>query len=651
MISFSFTFRGAPLRLSEAFIVFSLVMLLIGSPHVLSQANVIENQTTIVYVDGNAGSDSNLGTISAPLKTIQAAVNKANANNQKEIGTKIIVNAGVYRETVSIYPVSNQSTVPLTIQGAATGTAIIAGSDVLSNWSPDPVNASAYVTSWTPQKGICTLPSGWPINFAPIALHTEMIFVNGVPLTQVTAYAQLKQGTFFIDETEHSLHIWPSAGTNMQTAAVEAATRPKTISVVGRSNIVLRGLVFRHAASCINASGATVTTSSNVLIDSVQALWNNWGGLGVFASSNYTIQNSIASYNGGIGIQGDEDQNALYRFDESDYNNWRGAQAAFYEWGMGGTKLFEMRGTTVQKHFAYNNQAEGLWFDTDNKNISIDGATLVGNLTAALQIERDEGPITFENSLACSNGVGVNLLTSEQVTIANNTLYNNGGTNKYQAQIYLAGQAGGKVIADFLTGEKYDLFTTGLVLTGNTFVDAAAGQNVFGTYVSGADWTDFTTTLNAGKNLWYDPNIANSFKIENAKLVNLAGWQAVTGTDYTSTWAAPVVSPVMACAVPTPSFADFNVNVDSGNYTMSAGKVVSTINVNSFGFGAVNLSLTGLPSGVSASISRESLISGVTTLTLSASTSALNQTVPLTLWAISGSRVHSVTFNVHVIPL
>ena len=71
------------------------------------------------------------------------------------------------------------------------------------------------------------------------------------------------------------------------------------------------------------------------------------------------------------------------------------AQAAFYEWGMGGTKFFQMRSTTVQNHFSYNNQAEGLWFDTDNKNITINNATLVGNLTAALQIERNEGPVTI----------------------------------------------------------------------------------------------------------------------------------------------------------------------------------------------------------------------------------------------------------------
>jgi hypothetical protein len=627
-----------------------LFAVLIGAGHCAwSQANVVENQTTLLYVDAQKGSDANGGSNSAPLKTIQAAVNKANANNQKSIGTKIIVNAGVYREAVSINPVSGQTTVPLTVQAAVAGTAVISGSNVLGNWTTDPSLASAYETTWRPTAGTCAQPSGWPA-FSSIGLHTEMIFVNGTPMTQVLSHSQLRAGTFYVNESGGMVYVWPASGTNMQTALVEAATRQKTISIVGRTNIVLRGLVFTQAANCINTSGATVTTGSNILIDSVQANWNNWGGLGIYSSNSVTVKNSIASYNGGVGIQGRQDQNTLLSFNESDYNNWRGAQAAFYEWGMGGTKFFQMRTASVQNHFSYNNQAEGLWFDTDNKNITINGATLVGNVTAGLQIERNEGPVTIENSYLCSSGVGVNLLTSEQVKILNNMFYNNGATNKYQAQIYLAGQPGGKVITDWQTGQTYDLFTTGLVLTGNIVIDGGTGQNVFGTYVSGSDWSSFANTLNAGNNLWYDAAVANSFKIPNGKLVNFTGWQSTVGTDYTSNWGAPSTSPLSACAVPTPKFLDFNVVVNALSYTMTSGTVAATARVKSFGYGTVNLSFSGLPSGVTASMSSASLVSGAVTITFKASASAVNQTVPVTLWAVSGSRVHTVTFNLHVVP-
>ena len=83
----------------------------------------------MLYVDAQSGSDSNSGSSSSPLKTIQAAVNKANTNNQKSIGTKIVVNAGVYRETVNIDPVSGLTSPRSPLRAASNGAAIISASD------------------------------------------------------------------------------------------------------------------------------------------------------------------------------------------------------------------------------------------------------------------------------------------------------------------------------------------------------------------------------------------------------------------------------------------------------------------------------------------------------------------------------------------
>ena len=146
--------------------------------------------------------------------------------------------------------------------------------------------------------------------------------------------------------------------------------------------------------------------SSNILFDSVQALWNNWGGLGIYSTNNFTVQNSVASHNGGMGIIAAHDQNALLNFNETDYNNWRGAEAALFDWGMGGTKLMYMRNTTVQNHFSYNNLAQGLWLDTDNKNVTVNNATLSGNVLAGLQLEANQGPIELQNSSICSQWRG-----------------------------------------------------------------------------------------------------------------------------------------------------------------------------------------------------------------------------------------------------
>jgi hypothetical protein len=478
-----------------------------------------------------------------------------------------------------------------------------------------------------------------------------MLFVNGSPLTQVMSHADLRPGTFFVSDAGSMMYIDPPPSVNVSSATVEAAVRRNTLTISNRSNIVVRGLVFRHAATCINQTGASVSGSSNVLIDSVQAVWNNWGGVGLYNNSKTTVQNSVSSHNGGLGFMGAEDQNALFSFNESDYNNWRGAQAALFDWGMGGAKLMYMRNTTVQNHFSYNNQAQGLWFDTDNKNITINNATLSGNVMSALQLEANEGPITVENSHICSSGAGINILNTEGLTIKNDVMYNNSGTGIYDgAEIFVAGFAGGHKITDWVTGQAYNLLTTGTVLSGNTFMNASAGQRVFGTYLGGNDWSQFANSLNASSNNWYDPSSASSFMIPAGKLVNLQAWQSAVTTDYTSAWAQPSTSPVTACAAPAPTFTDFSLGLDRESYSMSAGKATAKLRVNSFGYGTVSLAVSGLPAGVTATLSSQSLVSGAVAVTITASASAASKVVPVTIWASSGARVHYITVNVTVKP-
>jgi hypothetical protein len=612
-----------------------------------AQAYVNENQSTYIYVDANYGNDSNSGASGYPLKTIQEAVDRANANNEKWVGTKIIVRQGVYREYVNIGNYKS-TTAPLTIQAAVAGTAIIAGSDQLWNWSWS--WGSVYTHPWTPNLGTCAVPAGWPSPLAPVGRRTEMLVVNGTPLTEVMATSELRPGTFFVDETKNLIYMDPPAGTNVSTATIEAATRRQTLTVQSRSNVVIRGMVFRHAASCINTTGVSVSSSYNIVFDTDQALWNNWGGIGIFSSNNVTVQWSIASHNGGEGFTTGHGQNVLFNHDESDYNNWRGVQAGLYDWGMGGAKFMYMRNTTVENFFAYRNQAQGLWFDTDNQNITINNATLSENVLASLQVELNAGPILVENSHLCSSGIGVNVINTANLTLNNNILYNNSGTNSQQAEIFIAGKSGGRSFTDWLTGQYYNVYTSHVVLTNNKFDDAGSGQNVFGTYLTGFDWTQFATTLSANNNAWYDPHSTWTFKLPNNKYVDLGGWKSATGTDWSSWWGTPSTSPAGSCSVPWPSFTDFAVNLNAQSISMTNGSASTGVHVNSFGYGTVSMWVTGMPSGSWAWLDQGSMVSGTTTLHFGASTSAAYQTVPVTLWAVSGSRVHSITLYVHVTP-
>jgi len=639
------------MRFLKSFRVSFLMVLAIAGTRANSQAIAAQNPTNAIYVDSQTGSDvvanvATAGSTTAPLQTIQAAVNLANTRNQQNIATTIVVNPGVYRESINIG--AAKTAAPLVIQASTTGGSVISGSDVLTGWQALSGHAGTYWHSWTYNFGECSIPSGWPSNIPTIARRTEMVFVNSVPLTQVLAESELRPGTFFVDESTNQMLITPPSGTNVWNSTIEAAVRPQIFSMSGRSNVTVQGMVFQHANTCINQAAAVISGGSNVTVNDVQAMWNNWGGLMLADITNLYLENSIASHNGGVGFQGVRDVNTTLSYNESDFNNWRGAEGALYNWGMGGTKLMLMHTATVQDLYSYGNQAQGLWFDTDNKNITVNNATVAGSTMSALQLEANEGPITVENSHLCTSLAGVTPLNQEKLTMKYNAFYNNGGFGQYSGEFYLQGRAGGHGITDWQTGQYYDLRTTGTVLTGNDFEDASSGQHLFGTYLSGSDWYDFADSLVASGNRWFDPITDYSFMLPSSHLVDFSGWKSAVSTDYSSTWASSSIA--SACGIPGQSYTDFAVNLNAESYSMSNGYGSIGVKVANYGYNMVNLSVSGLPSNVSASISNSNLWNGIATVTLYASKYAARQTVPITIWGVSGSRVHPVTVNVYISP-
>jgi len=165
------------------------------------QANVNEGlETATIYVDSSKGSDSNNGSQAAPFKTIGAAASQAVSNNHSGIGTRVIINAGTYRESITINGGSRQTSAPITFQAATNGSVIISGADKLTGWTVYSGNSQIYESSWPYNFGLCpALDSKAPFE-QPILRYPEMIIVNDAPLTQVLALSAMLAGTFFVDE-------------------------------------------------------------------------------------------------------------------------------------------------------------------------------------------------------------------------------------------------------------------------------------------------------------------------------------------------------------------------------------------------------------------------------------------------------------------
>jgi hypothetical protein len=620
------------------------------SAHLQAQANVPESQESVIlYVDAGQGDDSNPGSSSQPLRTIQAAAQRAQANNQKNFGTLVIVNAGTYREAVTLLATKGQTAAPITLQAAQTGTAVVSGADIWTGWQASSSNNEIFTHSWPYRWGLCVVPNGWPAGIQDIVRRREMIAVNGVNLTQVLTTGELMAGTFLVDESSGVVSIWPPAGTDMGSAVVEVAVRPTALQIQGQTNLVVRGLAFEYAASCLNQYAVAVGSSTNILVDGDQFSWNNFGGLSTSVVSNLTAQKVFASHNGGLGVGAWKVAKALLQNDESDYNNWRGAQGAFYDWGMGGFKLMMVHGGLVENSVAMGNQAEGLWFDTDNESVTVDDVFLSGNYVANLDLEANEGPLTVRNSRICNgNDIGLLNSDSENVTVGSNTLYNN-GTSGWTGQLFVAGKPGGRTVTNWETGQTYLLQNRDLVLSSNLLVGTGSGQNVFGTYIGGADWTAFNSTLTAGSNSYFDGSQPSPFQVTSHHY-SFGDWQKLTGQDGTSVFAPPSVDLASVCADPAsvpPATPDFQLHLDQSSVSINQGGGTTVgVKVTAVGLSApVRLTVGELPEGISATLTPASLSSGDSTLKLS-DNGAIPGTYPIKVIGTSGGIVHTVTTSV-----
>jgi len=617
---------------------------------------VPENQeTAFLYVDASTGSDSNPGTQAKPLQTVQAAASAAFDNNKKNVGTRVILNPGTYREEVFYDASSSSTSAPVTFEAAQNGTAIITGSDLWTGWTSA---GNVFNHNWPYTWGECALPNGWP-SMWPILLRREMLFVNGTPLTQVISANQMVEGTFYVDDASQVVSIWPPSGTNMSTAAIEVAVRPGTFNIQNATNVVLRGITFEHANSCPEGGGSlSVQSSNHILIDTDNFLWNNQSGIGLSGGNNVFVQNSVANHNGSSGINASQGKDYNFYDDETSYNNWREAMGAYYGWSYDGAKILWMHTADFNGFKAHYNQTGGIWFDTDNKNITLENLDSSNNLTMGMFLEADEGPITITDSKFCNNKDNEDSKHSfgtlisgnaEQVTVSGSLFYNN-TVPDFGGEIIIAGTSAGRTFKDWETGQTYTVQSQNWTLNNNTIVGVGSLQDLFYSYQTGSVWNLFQSTFSSNNNTWWNASNANVFH-PAAGVYDFSKWQSYMGQDVNSTFSNPGVS----CAPPTPDYPDYWLSTYFGGNTQtvtpgdSATYTIQIFPVGDF-TGTVDLSVDGATEiGATSSLAVQSIsASGSTTLTVSTSGSTSVGTFPITVIASGGGVVRTLTLSLTV---
>ncbi|HEY6273227.1 MAG TPA: hypothetical protein VIX19_14705 [Terriglobales bacterium] len=117
--------------------------LLVPSLQGWSQASVNESlESAFIYVDAAKGSDSNPGTPARPLKALNAAASLAETNNQKNVGSRVVINPGTYREAVTLAGTARTTGSPITFEAATSGTVFVSGAQPYTGWKTDASNSS-----------------------------------------------------------------------------------------------------------------------------------------------------------------------------------------------------------------------------------------------------------------------------------------------------------------------------------------------------------------------------------------------------------------------------------------------------------------------------------------------------------------------------
>jgi parallel beta-helix repeat protein len=405
----------------------------------------------IYYVNSITGSDSYPGTASQPFKTVQKGCNSmSNAS-----GDTLKIEPGTYRETVEFYKYGTSAN-PLTIEPNGTGSVIIKGSDVFTNWTFGQ-SITGGATYYTPVTYQFEQPNIGDPAASAYNSRVEMVFVDGVPYTQVLTLSACTVGTFYVparwsgSNPPASDNLYIGLATDPANHTIEISTRQEGFAfqwpVYDSQNVTyvtVKGLTVMHVAC---GQGATYRKTMalfiqgvNVTVDGCAALYNNWEGIGA-STTNCTIENCTANYNGNTGM-GEGPQSTNFIHNTTNYNGWR-----FYpegpNWGSGGMKWVGdhdvIRYNVFDGCISSHNQGPGIWFDW-TAGSTIKNSLFEDNLAQGIKCEAMfrtyAGFVIYNNIVdttrSCSNpssgsedGAGILLYEASDCNVYNNTVVNN----------------------------------------------------------------------------------------------------------------------------------------------------------------------------------------------------------------------------------
>ena len=370
------------------------------------------------YIVDNANpraSDTASGDAATPLRSINAAAQKAQA------GDEIVVNAGVYRETI-VPARGGEQGKPIIYRAAKMGQVVVKASEV---WTPQWEKVEGQTSVFR-----AALPTETLQSFNPFArkiksfdglLSRGQIFHRGQLLRELTdtqnfdgtlAWRAVEQGTAI------EIHAPDGAPPEVEISTRAALFRP---DLRGLGYITLRDFVFEGGANDLvtafwkdgqNPQAGTVSTRSGhhwVLENNVIRFAKTVGldcgseGLGRPIDGQpapdsvgyHLVRGNWVSDNGQAGIFGSRqigsrfERNVIARNNTLHFDNYEEA----------GMKCHGFLNCVVEGNLFLDNESDGLWIDNVWQNTRVTHNAFIGNRTAGMFLEMGRGPFVVEKNV------------------------------------------------------------------------------------------------------------------------------------------------------------------------------------------------------------------------------------------------------------
>ncbi len=358
----------------------------------------------------NSGNDANQGTQAAPLATIAKAISKSHS------GTTIVLRGGTYRESLGSVSIA------VTLQAYPHEQPWIKGSLVATGFT---ASGSAWAKQWTSSICDSCYPTGVLDPLYPNAGLPEQVFVNGVPLAQVTSRGAVTHGSFFLDRRANQLWI----GSNPNGATVEVTVYDKAIQFNSNaSGAAIKGIGIAQYAAHYNSDvpAMVVAGAPNLVIDRSTFVWSASRGVSLYGANDRLTNNTFID-NGMNGVHSYQTSNLFFQHNRVAYNNFeRWSILPSVQGSVAAAKMTLAAGGMYADNIFEDNQSNGLWFDTSSSNNTVVNNTFVRNAGHGLDIEVSANTIAAGNVIVANGRDGLKISGSNNVEAWNNTIFGNG---------------------------------------------------------------------------------------------------------------------------------------------------------------------------------------------------------------------------------